>query len=288
MKPFIYHEPATVQEACALLAEYGQDSRVLAGGTDLVIQMKHNKIAPKHLVNIKNIPELQTITEDEQGMSIGAATPLSALVNHATVAKKIPMLAKAAHSVGSVQVRNRASIGGNICNAAPSADIAPGLLVLDTVLTVAGPEQERKLPIADFFTGPGTTVLQKGEVLTRLFIPWPEEHSGMIYLKHGPRQAMDCSVAGVALYLVINPEKNLCNEARLALGAVAPTPLRAVKAEKMICGKKTAELDFRATGNQAAKEASPITDVRASAAYRQEMVSVLTVKALEALTATSM
>lgn len=283
MKPFTYHEPATIHEACRLFKEHGDKARIIAGGTDLVIKMKRNVISPKHLINIKQLDTLKDIVVTPQGMTIGAAVPLSQVGKHKDVLKFLPMISKAALSVGSAQVRNRATIGGNICNAAPSADMAPGLLALDATLTIAGPDGERKLPIACFFTGPGSIALESGEIVTHLFIPQPEPALNMVYLKHGPRQAMDCSVVGVAMCFKIHPTTNICEDVRIALGAVAPIPKRASSTEKMIAGRAVSDLDLEAVAEMIQTEAAPISDLRASAEYRSEMVSTLTSKAIQIL-----
>ncbi|PIE69698.1 MAG: hypothetical protein CSA21_00940 [Deltaproteobacteria bacterium] len=283
MKPFGYHEPATAAEACQCLKELGEGARIIAGGTDILIQMKRGSRTPEHLVNISNMDELSRIESGPEGISIGTAVLLSALVDNQAINDSLPMIARAAYLVGSPQVRNLATIGGNICNAAPSADMSPGLVALDSVLTIVGPDGQRQLPISDFFTGPGSVALEHDEILTSIFIPKPEAGTKMLYLKHGPRQAMDCSVTGVALALCVDPQTRTCKNVRLVLGAVAPTPVRARQAEQMIDGRRVDDIDFAAVGGSAASEASPISDVRSSAEYRLEMVSVLTVKALETL-----
>ncbi|MBU2646517.1 xanthine dehydrogenase family protein subunit M [bacterium] len=283
MKPFQYHEPESIPEACRLLTVYGDRARLMAGGTDLVIQMKRGHLSPGHVISIKKIEALHGITETAEGFTIGAATSLADVANHARLQEILPMVCRAALSVGSTQVRNRASIGGNICNGAPSADMAPGLLALGAQVAIAGVDGDRMIPVASFFTGPGTILLGKGEIVSRLFIPRPSENLRMVYIKHGPRQSMDCAVVGVAICLSIDPVTRLCQDVRIALGAVAPTPVRAVATEALIAGKKLSELDFKTIESLVRTEASPISDVRASAAYRSEMVSTLTTRAIENL-----
>ncbi len=283
MKTFDYHEPATAAEACQCLKEFGEGAHVIAGGTDLIIQMKRGRVAPKHLISINNIHELNKIEAGPEGIRIGTTVLLSALVDDQDINNDIPMIARAAYTVGSTQVRNLATVGGNICNAAPSADMAPALVALDSILTIVGSNGRRELPISDFFMGPGSVALEHDEILTSIFVPKPQENTRMVYLKHGPRQAMDCSVTGVSLALHVDPQTQTCNNVRLVLGAVAPTPVRAIQAEQMIDGHRVDEIEFSAVGSTAARESSPISDVRSSAEYRLEMVSVLTVKALETL-----
>jgi len=286
MKSFNYHEPATVAEACRLLADLGSGARIIAGGTDLLIQMKRGAIAPPDLVSIKGITCLNGIAESADGFSIGASTPLAIVAEHPGIKRSLPMVAHAALSIGSAQVRNRATIGGNICNAAPSADMAPGLLVLETRLTIAGSKGKRELPLSAFFTGPGTKALERDEIVEQLFIPRPAKNLGMVYIKHGPRRAMDCAVVGVAMCLNIEPSTGIIQEARIALGAVAPTPVRAAVTERLMQGNKIAALDLSAIEVQVRQEVSPISDVRASADYRYEMVSVLTTRAIESINST--
>lgn len=285
MKPYEYHEPTRIEEACELLHSLGDKARILAGGTDLVIKMKRRVITPDHVVNIKNIPGLNDIRQTEDGFEIGAAVPLSAVVAHPGLRKKIPMLCEAAGAIGSVQVRNLATLGGNLCNAAPSADMAPGLLVLDATATLAGREGRRTIPLSSFFSGPGAVSLQRGEMLAQVTVPIPSAGTRSIYIKHGPRQAMDCAVVGVAVGLALEGEALLCRDAKIALGAVAPTPVRAVNTEKLLIGKPAAEFPLDAVKENIGEEVAPISDVRGSAAYRTAMVSTLAVRAIEGLIA---
>lgn len=281
MKPFEYHEPETIRQACQLLKEYGDQARIMAGGTDLVIKMKRGLVSPKHVIDIKKIPDIRGVEKTREGVWIGAATSLADVADAPGLQEGLSMISRAALSIGSTQVRNRATIGGNICNAAPSADMAPGLLVAEAVASVSGPESAREVPLASFFTGPGTTRLAEGEIVTRLYIPLPPETRHMVYIKHGPRRSMDCAVVGVAVALDVDSTSSICRDVRIALGAVAPTPVRAARTEKLIEGKTFTGLDYEAIGARVREEISPITDVRASAEYRSDMVSILTIQALE-------
>ena len=267
MKPFKYHEPKNIKEACRLLNAHGDRARIIAGGTDLVIKMKRGIESPEHVIDIKKIETLNGITETADGFIIGAATSLAAVANHNGLKAKLPILSEAALSVGSAQVRNLATIGGNICNAAPSADMAPGLLILESNVTIADINKEKVIPLASFFTGPGEVLLKEGELVKDIFVPFPAKDFHMIYLKHGPRRTMDCAVVGIAMGLLIERDTKVCHEARIALGAVAPTPVRATKTEKIMIGKTIPEFDFENIKATACKEAEPISDVRASADY---------------------
>ena len=283
MKPFQYHEPATVKEACQLINAHWKKARILAGGTDLVIGMKRGIISPEHLINIKKISELNGIVEIQDGYKIGSATPLSAIAIHEGIKTKQPMVSEAALTVGSPQVRNLATIGGNLCNGAPSADMAPGLLVLDSTVTVSGINGDRIMNLEDFFIGPGEVDLQRGEILKELFIPFPDKDMRMVYLKHGPRRAMDCALVGVAVALILKDAGRYCQFARIALGAVAPTPARARQTEQLLSGKLVKEFQVKDIEQVLLTEIEPISDVRASATYRAEMVATLALRAIEDL-----
>lgn len=280
MKNFHYHEPETVEQACALLAELGEKAKIIAGGTDLVVQMNRGRKTPEHVVSIMNIAELKTIVETEGGFRIGAGTPLTEVSDHPALQKTMPMLCSAVKSIGSAQVRNLATVGGNICNAAPSADIIPGLLVLDATITIASAGSSRTLALEDFFSGPGTVKLETGEMLTEIFVPTPACETRQVYLKHGPRKAMEIAVIGVAAALSFDRASGCCNKARLALGAVAPTPVRVPGAEDLVTGKTFDQFPLELIAETAADASAPITDVRSSAHYRREMVSTLTKRAL--------
>ncbi len=283
MKPFQYHEPATVKEACQLINAHWKRARILAGGTDLVIKMKKGVISPQHLINIKKISELNGIVEIQDGYKIGSTTPLSAIAIHEGIKTKQPMVSEAALTVGSPQVRNLATIGGNLCNGAPSADMAPGLLVLDSTVTISGVNGDRIMNLEEFFSGPGEVDLQRGEILKELFVPFPGKDMRMVYLKHGPRRTMDCALVGVAVALVLKNSGQYCQSAKIAVGAVAPTPVRAKKTEQLLSDRSIKDFQVNDIKEVLFSEIAPISDVRASATYRAEMVSTLTLRAIEDL-----
>jgi aerobic carbon-monoxide dehydrogenase medium subunit len=241
--------------------------------------MKEQGLTPKYLVDIKNIPDLEYIRYDEkEGLRIGALTTIRQIETSLLIRERFLPLAQAAKVLGSVQVRNRATIGGNLCNAAPSAETAPTLLVLNTNVKVAGSKGERTLPLEQFFLGPGLTVLQN-EILTEIMVPSLSANIRGVYLKIGRRRAVDLALVGVAVAVAMDGNK--WKDVRIALGAVAPTPIRARRAEKLLEGKRTDAALMQEAGQIASEEASPISDVRASAWYRKELVKVLVQRALE-------
>jgi CO/xanthine dehydrogenase FAD-binding subunit len=284
MHRFDYYEPKTVEEACRLLVEFGGDASIFAGGTDLIPKMKNGLIRPKCIVNIKKIPDLDFVKGDgETVLSIGALTLISELATHPLLLERFPVIATAARSIGSLQVRNLATLGGNLCNAAPSADMAPGLLVMDAFVKVTGPSGDREMPLEEFFIGSGRVNLRKGELLTEIHVPFPSANTKQLYLKHSVRRAMDIAIVGVAVSLSFEEETGVCRKARIALGAVAPTPVRAKSTEEIILGKRLGRIPLTMVGDTVSREVAPITDVRGSAGYRSDMVSKLTIKAIQSL-----
>jgi carbon-monoxide dehydrogenase medium subunit len=278
MKPFEYFAPASIAEASDILARYEGSARVIAGGTDLLLKMKADRLAPKAVINIKRIPDLRGLAMNSQ-LSIGALTTLEELRRSPLVRQHFAALADAAATMASIQIRNLATIGGNLCNAAPSADLAPILIALRAVARIAGSHGERRVPLDEFFLGPGKTVLAVDELLAAVEVPPP--NGPALYLKHAPRECMDIAVVGVGLSLRMADQR--CVEARLVLGAVAPTPLRARRAEdELIGGAPTPDRIARAA-RLAAEEAQPIDDVRGAAWYRRKMVEVLTQRGLTAI-----
>jgi CO/xanthine dehydrogenase FAD-binding subunit len=284
MHRFDYYEPRTVEEASRLLFEFGSDVSILAGGTDLIPKMKNGLMMPNHIVNIKKIPDLDFI-KGEGGtlLRVGALTLISELAIHPLLSERFPVITTAARSIGSLQVRNLATLGGNLCNGAPSADMAPGLLVMDSWVKVIGPSGDREMPLEEFFIGPGRINLRKGELLTEICVPFPPANTKQLYLKHTVRRAMDIAIVGVAVSLSFEEKTEVCRKARIALGAVAPTPVRAKRTEEIILGKKLSGIPLSTVGDMVSQEVAPITDVRGSAGYRSEIVSKLTIKAIRSL-----
>jgi carbon-monoxide dehydrogenase medium subunit len=277
---FNYLAPATLDEALSLLARYKGKARVIAGGTDLVPKLKRREIgAPEHVIDLKAVPGLDNIEYDAAGLSLGALVTIGAVETSAIIGEKFGVLAQAARSMASPQVRNRGTIAGNICNAVPSADSAPPLLTLGAKLKLISQKGERIVGIEDFFTGPNQTTLSNDEILEEIHIPHPPPNSQGIYLKLTPRRAMDLAIVGVAA--VVTAQDGVCKDIRIALGAVAPTPVRAKKAEAVLKGQKFDDNLIEKAARTAAGEARPIDDHRASAEYRRDMVEVLVKRAIK-------
>lgn len=274
-----YFAPKTREEALELLRRQGSQARPLAGGTDLLVAMREKGWRVDSLVNLKRIPGLRGIEPaPDGGLRIGATTTLYEIENSAPVRRAWPVLSEAAGTIGSVQIRNLGTIGGNLANASPAADMAPALLVVDAEMEILSQSGSRMVAAGGFFTGPGKTVMEQGEILAGIRIPPPAPGTKAAYLKFAPRQAMDIAVVGVAVAFSLDGDGG-CRDARVALGAVAPTPMRARRAEAALVG----ELDERCLENAAAEacaEAKPISDARASGSYRRHLVGVLLKRAV--------
>lgn len=275
---FDYHAPGSLQEVCALVAQFGSRAKVLAGGTDLLVKMKHEILTPEILISLKNLHQLTDIRyEKDKGVVIGARATHNSLANSPVLQNKYLSICEAAHHMANNQVRNLGTIGGNIINAVPSADLPPILIALGTQVKLVGTGGERVLPLEDFFTGPGKTVLKQDEILTEIIIP-DNAFTGSNYFKFGLRRSGALAVVGVAAVVTMKGE--VCEEARIVLGAVAPVPMRAKKAEELIKGKAVTEELLEQVGRCAASESRPISDIRASEEYRRDMVRVFTKRVL--------
>jgi carbon-monoxide dehydrogenase medium subunit len=280
-EPFDFYQPTTLQEASRLLREKGPGGRFLAGGTDLVIAMKEKGLLPNYIVDLKRVPAISGIRQNPDGsISLGALTTMYEIETSPLIKKKFHFLAQSAAEVGSIQIRNRATIGGNMCNATPSADTAPALIALGARAKISGAAGERSISLEEFFNGPGQTVLSPDEILTEIFIP--RTPSGLVgeYIKFSPREMMDLAYVGVAVAYDFEPQKRTCAGVRIVLGAVAPTPIRAKRAEATVEGQVLNESLAENAGNIAAEEAKPISDVRSTADYRRAMVAAMTKRAL--------
>ena len=276
---FEYLQPESLKEALALLDKYGAEARVLAGGTDLMLKMEAKVLKPKYVIDISGIDELNYIKSEGNGLRIGSLTTINDVAKSPLVKKQAPMLAESASLLGSMAIRNVATLGGNICNAAPSAENAPALLCLSTKVKIAGPKKERVVPLEEFFTGPGMTVLEPNEILMEFQIPAAGPNTREVYLKHSHRGSIDLSTVGVGVLAVLNG-KNQCEDIKIALGAVAATPVRAKSAEAVLKGKVVDEELIEASANAATGDSCCITDVRASEEYRTDMVRAYTKRAL--------
>jgi aerobic carbon-monoxide dehydrogenase medium subunit len=280
MRRFDLATPQTLSECLKLLAARGGDTKVLAGGTDLLPQMKNGLLKPARVIDLSGVAELRVLAADDgQGLRIGAAVTARQLERDPHVRSAFTSIAESGALVGSIQVRNLATVGGNICNAAPSADMAPPLLALDAEAVIAGPRgRRRRVPMASFFTGVRRTVLKPNELLVEFVVPSPGPGSGGHYLRHTPRRELDIAVVGVASQVTLTD--GVCSKARIALAAVAPIPLRATAAEQSLEGQRLTPSLIEQAAALAVEAARPISDQRGSAEYRRHLVRVLTRRTL--------
>jgi CO/xanthine dehydrogenase FAD-binding subunit len=286
---FEHHTPATVAAALDLLSRLGSHGRLLAGGTDIFPAMKRREQTPAHLISLKEIDGLKGISADDQEIHIGALTTLGEIERSELIRQHLPILRNAVQVMASPQIRTLATIGGNICSAVPSADSVPPLMALRASLTLLGADGERTVPIEDFFTGPKESILRADEILTGIIIPRPPAHSGGVYIKLMRRNAMELALVGVAAQLHLDASLKICENVRIALGSVAPTPILAPEAAGMLVGREIDETLAAEAGKAAAKICRPRSNsIRASVEYRRSMVEVLTKRAiLEALQSVS-
>jgi CO/xanthine dehydrogenase FAD-binding subunit len=281
MKAFDYLAPPTVGEALAALAGKGDRVRPLAGGTDLIVQLRRGTLDVDRVVDIKKIPELKEIAyRPGEGLIIGAAAPCHRIVEHADIVKMYPGLVDAVALIGGTAIKGRATMGGNLCNAAPSGDSIPAMIVLGATCQIVGPAGRRKVPAELFCTGPGKTVLGREELLVSVHFPPPIAHCGARYLRFIPRHEMDIAIAGVGASVTLNAEQTRITTARIALGAVGPTPLYAEGAGAALRGKAPSEECFAEAARLAQEAARPISDMRGTATQRRHLVGVLTRRAL--------
>ncbi len=276
-KPFSYHQPETVEEATKLLAEL-PDCKVIAGGTDLVPKMKQRLLEPVNVVNLKKISEIVGIKETGDGIWIGAATKLRAIEKSQLVKEKIPLQYLATKTIGSVQIRNMGTIGGNVCNASPAADGALGLVTLGATVHIAGSNGRRTMPIKEFFTGPGASVLAKDEIVTGFTVPIMGDDTGYHFISIG-RMALDISTISIAV--TITEKDGKVAEASVALGSVAPTPLKLPEVESYLTGKVLTDEVILEAAKMVSNGIKPITDIRASAEYRKEAAKGMAMEALK-------
>ena len=280
-EPFEIFQPTSIQEAREIHAQHGPGGYFLAGGTDLVIAIKEKGLVPRYVVDLKRIESLSGIREQADGsLVIGALTTMREVETSRVINKRFPFLAQSAAEVGSIQIRNRATIGGNIANATPSADVVPALLVLVARVKISTSSGEKLLPLESVFLGPGKTVIERGDILTEIIIPPASVNLRGEYIKFSPREMMDLAYVGVAVALVTDGDDNVCREAVIALGAVAPVPIRARRAEAVLINNVINEESAERAGVAASDECAPISDVRSSAAYRRHMVRVNTKRAI--------
>lgn len=276
---FEYLAPKTIGEACNLLLELGSPAKVMAGATDLIPPMKDKAISPEYLIDLKKIPDLDYLEYDEkEGLKIGALTTLRTIETSPLVKEKNPAVAHAAKVVASTQIRAKGTMAGNICNASPSCNTAPNLLAQGAKILVQGPNKDRIIQAEDFFLGVKKTSLEPGEIVTGIVIPPLAENERAAYIKHAVRKAMDLAIIGVAVKIKV--EDGICTDAHIALGAVAATPIRAPKAEEALIGKALTDEVIVKASEEAMDSCHPISDIRASAEYRKDMIRVFTKRAV--------
>ena len=277
---FDFHEPASVAEACQVMAHYREKARPLAGGTDLMVNMKKKVVAPEQVVSLGRIESLRSIARQNGTLTIGACFTVADLAASDTVKETVSALAAGAAALGSPLVRNLATIGGNIGSARPAADLPPSLMAYGTTLVIERNGGSRELDLGEFFRGPGMTALAPDEIITEIRVRVPGPGAGAGYINIGVRRAQDCNIVNVASFLALDEKDSTVKRARIVLGSVGPTPLRAPSAEKILVGEKPDAALFEKAGAAAETDSSPILDFRGSAEYRRAMVGVLTRRTL--------
>lgn len=280
MSELSYAAPDTLDAAVSLLAEAGGDARVLAGGTDVLVLMHADMIDPDLIVDIKNIPELRTITEEDGGFRVGAAVAGIKLVDHEAFSATWPGVIEGVSLIGSTQIQGRASMGGNLCNASPAADSVPPMIAAGAIANIIGPNGTRAAPVEDIVTGPGKTSLANGEFIVSFWFPPRPPHSGDCYLRLTPRTEMDIAVVGAGVNLTLD-DSGTCTAARVSLGAVAPTPLLVAEAAEALIGTKVDDDALANLGATASAACNPINDKRGTKEYRIKTAAVIARRATE-------
>lgn len=280
MNRFAYRDVQTVQEAVDLLRQE-EGGRIIAGSTDVLMRWRLGVWTPQYVLNIKRIPGLDAISySPDTGLSLGALATIRTLERHPLIQEHYPALAQAATAFAGVQIRNLATIGGNVCNASPAGDTLPALLAYGAQCRVVGPQGERTLALADLLLGPGRTALQPAEVLVALRLPPPPPRTGGLYIKHSPRSTMDIATVGVASVVSLAAQGNVCQDVRITLGAVAPTVVRATAAEALLRGQPLEAARLQQAAAAAGQAAQPLDDIRGSAAHRRLVLAPLVLRSL--------
>ncbi|MCF8142993.1 MAG: xanthine dehydrogenase family protein subunit M [Deltaproteobacteria bacterium] len=277
---FEFHEPTTVSEACEIMGRLREKARPIAGGTDLIVNMKKNLIRPDHVVSLAKIDDLKGIVRENGLLEIGACVTAAEIAGSDAVEKKFAALAQGARVLGSPLIRNLATISGNVVSARPAADLPPPLMAYGARAVLMKTSGERSVDLNDFFKAPGKTVMDPDEILTRIVIEAPQGHYGDSYVKLGLRQTFEISLVNVAAFISLDGSDGPISKARVILGSVGPTPIRSQSAEDVLGGQMPSEPLFARAGEAAAGDAQPIDDFRGSAEYRRDMVAVLTRRAL--------
>ncbi len=279
---FEHHAPTTLEEVIILLTKFGAEAKLLAGGTDLLVFMRHGRLAPKHIIELSKVNELTRIDETKDGFIIGACVKLRDIERNESIRRCYTHIAEAASQVGSVQIRNLATIGGNLCTASPAGDMIPALMVSDAELRIAGTNGMRTLKMEEFFKGPNETALSATEVLVSIHLPPPKPRTGGAFFKLGVRNAMDISIASAAAKITMSESSpEVVSEVKVALGSVAPTVILSRNVERVLIGKRISDALIEEAARSVMDEVKPITDHRASEQYRRLMASVLTKRALK-------
>ena len=279
LKHFQYFQVGSIKEAISLLEEHGEEAKIIAGGTDLVPKLKARETEPKYVVDISGIKDLNCIEDYREGLKIGAVTTYDTLNRSPLIMRKAPVLAEATHEVGTVQIRNLGTIGGNLANASPAADTVPPLIVSRASLKIIGPGKERLIPVENFFLSANASVLEKDELLAEIQIPDMSANTGEAFIKLGRRAGPDLSIASVAVALTLDGD--ICKDVRIALGSVGPTALRARKTEDLLRGERLERKVLEECSEIVANEIKPISDVRASAEHRTEVTKSLVRNAVQ-------
>jgi carbon-monoxide dehydrogenase medium subunit len=275
MNRFEYLEARTLPEAIALLGQ-GEGTRIVAGATDFLVRWRQGLWKPRAVLNIKRIPGLDGVSySPETGLSLGSLVTVRTLELHPLIREHYAALSQAAATFAGVQIRNLATVGGNVCNASPAGDTLPALLAYGTECRLMGSGGERVVPPESFLRGPAHTALRSAELLVELRLPPPPPHTGALYIKHSPRSAMDISAVGVASVVGLEGRDGACREVRIALGAVAPTPIRATSAEALLRGQRLDAVVIQQAARAAVEDARPIDDIRGTARYRRSIVEAL-------------
>ncbi|MEK7437653.1 MAG: xanthine dehydrogenase family protein subunit M [Pseudomonadota bacterium] len=269
-----YEAPKSLEQAVALLSSANGRAKVLAGGTDLMIQLRSGRAAPELLVDVKFLPELRSVLAEAGGYRVGAAVTCMELIENAAFAQAWPGIVDGVKYIGSIQVKGRATMGGNLCNASPAADSVPALIAAGAVVCILGPQGRRETPVEAFVTGPGKTTLARGELVTSFRLPQRAAHSGDAYLRFTPRTEMDIAVVGAAVNLTLDG-KGVCNAARLSLGAVAERALLVSEAAAALIGTKVDEAALQGLGAAASAACRPIDDKRGTKEFRVKVAGVM-------------
>jgi len=281
MRDFEYEAPTSVAEAVRVLGQHNGSARPLAGGTDLIDQIRVGRHRPEVVVDIKKIPELNLLEMSTDDLRLGAAVPCHRIYDNPGISTAYAALADSARIIGGIQIQSRASIGGNLCNSGPAADSTPSLIALGAVAVIAGPKGKRELPVEKFCTGPGKNVLEPGEFLVELRFPPRPQHSGSHYRRFIPRNEMDIAVVGVGASVVLDDKGETFVSARIGLGAVGPTPIFAEEASRALAGQPVNEASIEKAAQAARAVATPIDDMRGTKDFRLHITGVLTRRVIE-------